>query len=83
MLHLKRFKGGEEEFSSKSKITDKIIFSEELDLSEYVLNHNLPNDWEEETKLDEKLIYELYAIVNHIGTMGFGHYTAYCKNPEN
>lgn len=26
----------------------------------------------------EKLIYDLYAVSNHYGNMGFGHYTAYC-----
>ena len=29
----------------------------------------------------EKLIYDLYAVSNHYGNMGFGHYTAYCQNP--
>lgn len=24
--------------------------------------------------------YELYAICNHIGESGSGHYTAFCKN---
>jgi len=26
------------------------------------------------------LIYDLYAVSNHYGNMGFGHYTAYAKN---
>ena len=30
---------------------------------------------------EEKMIYDCYAISNHYGSMGFGHYTAYCKNP--
>ena len=25
-------------------------------------------------------MYDLYGVVNHYGTMGGGHYTAYCKN---
>lgn len=32
---------------------------------------------EEEQK---KLIYDLYAVSNHFGGMGGGHYTAYAKN---
>ena len=28
-------------------------------------------------------IYDLYAISNHMGGMGGGHYTAYCKNLNN
>lgn len=26
------------------------------------------------------LIYDLYAVSNHYGSLSFGHYTAYCKN---
>jgi len=29
----------------------------------------------------ENLIYDCYAISNHYGNMGFGHYTAFIKNP--
>ena len=25
-------------------------------------------------------VYDLYAISNHYGSMGGGHYTAYCRN---
>lgn len=45
MLHLKRFKGVEEDFLSKSKITDKILFNEEINMSDVVINHDLPNIW--------------------------------------
>ena len=27
-------------------------------------------------------MYDLYAVSNHYGSLSFGHYTAYCKNPE-
>jgi len=27
------------------------------------------------------MIYDCYAVSNHYGNMGFGHYTAYAKNP--
>ena len=26
------------------------------------------------------MIYDLYAVVNHRGNLGHGHYTALCKN---
>lgn len=29
------------------------------------------------------LVYDLYAVCNHHGTMQAGHYTAFCKNPVN
>jgi len=29
----------------------------------------------------ESMIYDCYAVSNHFGNMGFGHYTAYAKNP--
>ena len=26
------------------------------------------------------MLYDLYAVSNHYGSLAFGHYTAYCKN---
>ena len=54
---------------------------ENLDLSDFVLNSNLPSSYlQGEDNLNKgKVIYELYSVSNHIGSMGFGHYTAYCK----
>ena len=31
----------------------------------------------------DSLTYELYAVSNHFGGLGGGHYTAFAKNPEN
>jgi ubiquitin carboxyl-terminal hydrolase 4/11/15 len=31
----------------------------------------------------DDILYDLYAITNHYGNMGGGHYTAYCKNYKN
>jgi len=28
-----------------------------------------------------QVIYDLYAVSNHYGSLNGGHYTAYCKNP--
>jgi ubiquitin C-terminal hydrolase len=46
-----------------------------LDLSKYVLGSG--------TKSTEPvpMIYDCYAVSNHFGNMGFGHYTAFAKNP--
>jgi len=148
MVHLKRFKSEGQNILSKSKISAKVDFPlEDLDISEFVGNHELPTDYpvervtpgyeldqtngqvingetsqtpngeldqenngyvemkEEETKMEEetptdsmniepekaqelngnsgtsnKLLYDLFAVVNHYGNLGFGHYTAYAKN---
>ncbi|EIW72145.1 hypothetical protein TREMEDRAFT_36466 [Tremella mesenterica DSM 1558] len=31
-------------------------------------------------RVDEPMIYDLYAVDNHFGGMGGGHYTAFCRN---
>ena len=31
---------------------------------------------------DEDLIYDLFGVSNHMGSMAYGHYTAYGKNQE-
>lgn len=30
----------------------------------------------------DKVVYDLYAVVNHFGALGAGHYVAYAKNPK-
>jgi ubiquitin carboxyl-terminal hydrolase 4/11/15 len=42
-----------------------------LDMQPYVLGPQKEN------------LYELYAVSNHSGDLGFGHYTAYAKNFDN
>ena len=34
-------------------------------------------------KDSKETIYDLYAVSNHYGNMGFGHYTAFARNPIN
>mmetsp|Transcript_18217 Transcript_18217/g.17341 ORF Transcript_18217/g.17341 Transcript_18217/m.17341 type:complete len:116 (-) Transcript_18217:45-392(-) len=43
---------------------------EGLDISPYVLSQ----------KKSDPLIYDCFAVSNHYGSCGFGHYTAYAKN---
>lgn len=45
---------------------------EGLDLSKYILSSS-----------GEALVYDLFAVSNHFGSTGFGHYTAYAKNWKN
>eukprot|EP01017_Pseudomicrothorax_dubius_P041898 TRINITY_DN6769_c0_g2_i1.p1 TRINITY_DN6769_c0_g2~~TRINITY_DN6769_c0_g2_i1.p1 ORF type:complete len:615 (-),score=165.93 TRINITY_DN6769_c0_g2_i1:735-2579(-) len=90
ILHLKRFKNSTSHssyYASKSKNTVLIDFPEELDFTDFVVHGEHPNDFlnEDAMKAEKggRILYELYAISNHYGDMGFGHYTAYCKNSMN
>lgn len=46
---------------------------EGLDMSPFVLS--------ETQKKKVSLIYDCFAVSNHFGSAGFGHYTAYAMNP--
>lgn len=66
MFHLKRFTYSR---YLKNKIDTFVNFPiHDLDLSKYVKNEN-----------GQSYLYELYAVSNHYGGLGGGHYTAYAK----
>lgn len=70
---LQRFKSHNIYF--KEKLEDKIVFPvENLDMSPYVMSS--------QQKQQQSMLYDLYAVSNHYGSLAFGHYTAYAKNPE-
>lgn len=74
-LNLKRFKQSSGSYY-KDKLDDVVDFPiTDLDLSDKVLSNRNPDG-----SFKEQIIYDLYAISNHYGNMGFGHYTAYAKN---
>lgn len=55
---------------------------DDLDITKFVLNHELPEDYFKEHSADQlpsSNHYSLFAISNHYGGMGGGHYTAYCR----
>ena len=55
-----------------TKTEDVVDFPiEGLDMSKYYLGN--------EAK-EQSMIYDCYAVSNHFGSMGFGHYTAFAKN---
>lgn len=65
IVHLKRFK-------NNSKIDTVVDFPiNGLNVSNYVMSN----------EEGVPLIYDLFAIANHYGSMGFGHYISYAKNP--
>ncbi|KAL8276325.1 hypothetical protein RQP46_011291 [Phenoliferia psychrophenolica] len=81
---LKRFSAGR---YSRDKIDDFVDFPVEgFDVTEFVEGEAVERRIAKEEGRDEEresLIYDLYAVDNHYGGMGGGHYTAYAKNPEN
>eukprot|EP00003_Mantamonas_plastica_P023680 TRINITY_DN4296_c0_g1_i4.p1 TRINITY_DN4296_c0_g1~~TRINITY_DN4296_c0_g1_i4.p1 ORF type:complete len:555 (+),score=232.01 TRINITY_DN4296_c0_g1_i4:504-2168(+) len=71
VIHLKRFSYTE---YSRDKLDTEVDFEiNGLDLSEYITG---PVDE------DNPPIYDLYAVSNHYGNMGFGHYTAFARNKD-
>jgi len=58
-----------------SKIDAEVDFPlEGLDLTDHVISKEQQAD-------GKRLIYDLYAVSNHYGNMGFGHYRAYAQSP--
>ncbi|KAK2142358.1 hypothetical protein LSH36_965g00004 [Paralvinella palmiformis] len=67
IIHLKRFNQGS---YYRSKLQTKVEFPiNRLDLSPYAAQSK------------GSPVYNLYAVSNHSGSTGGGHYTAYAKNP--
>eukprot|EP01018_Ginkgo_biloba_P010742 Gb_11501 [translate_table: standard] len=67
VVHLKRFSYSR---FLKNKLETFVNFpTHDLDLTRYIAHKNGP----------QSNLYELYAVSNHYGSMGGGHYTAYVK----
>ncbi|PWA60653.1 Peptidase C19, ubiquitin carboxyl-terminal hydrolase 2 [Artemisia annua] len=67
VIHLKRFSYSR---NVKHKLETFVNFPiHDLDMTNYVANKSNPN----------RQVYELYALTNHYGSMGSGHYTAHIK----
>lgn len=67
IIHLKRF-----HYDSylRSKIEAMVEFPiEGLDMKKWIVNKN-----------EQSCVYNLFAVSNHFGNLGGGHYTAYAKN---
>ncbi|XP_062922381.1 putative ubiquitin carboxyl-terminal hydrolase 50 isoform X2 [Mobula hypostoma] len=68
IIHLKRFESGD---NGHRKLSSMVTFPlQDLDLTQYTT-----------TPATQHPKYQLYAVVNHTGTLESGHYTAFCKNP--
>ncbi|KAJ9548810.1 hypothetical protein OSB04_021353 [Centaurea solstitialis] len=67
VIHLKRFSYSR---SMKHKLETFVNFPiHDFDLTNYIANKNTSG----------RQVYELYALTNHFGSMGSGHYTAHIK----
>lgn len=74
ILHLKRFSHQRASFFSSKKITEHIDFpTEGLDMSNFILGNREAT----KTKVMNGVIYDLYAVSNHFGSLNGGHYTAF------
>ena len=58
--------------------TSYLFFLRELDMSKYVEENAL----KDVSVTKHPPVYDLYATVNHFGSVFFGHYTAYVKSRE-
>lgn len=75
IIYLKRF---QTQGQQRAKITMKIDFPlEGLDMSAYLYKGNGMNG--EPVNREGTTLYDLYAVANHFGHLGGGHYTAFVK----
>jgi len=72
VLQIKRFSYGK---FSKQKLNNRVKVPSVLNLSKVIAynHHSSVKD----------PVYELVGVVNHMGEINYGHYTADCKNPIN
>ena len=82
IIHLKRFNYTR---NYRDRINTLVRFPiNGLDFSQYLLSPSTSSNNNDDDNDDtNNNIYDLYAICNHLGGMGGGHYTAYVKNLDN
>ncbi|ETW09727.1 hypothetical protein, variant [Aphanomyces invadans] len=76
LLHLKRFRYAQGSYSmQRDKINTLVTFPiTDLDMADFVVGDIPPNT---------STVYDLYAVSEHMGGLGGGHYTAKAMNPRN
>ena len=73
IMHLKRF-----HYSSTTHRRDKIDTLIDFPLTGLDLRSIVKHDWE----VGQEPIYDCYAVSNHFGGLGGGHYTAYARSDD-
>lgn len=77
VVHLKRFSHNRSVMFGSRKLSDFVDFPvNNLNLTDFVAQTR-----SEPEMAGKKFVYDLYAVSNHFGSLGGGHYTAYAKNP--
>jgi len=73
IIHFKRFEY-KQQFIKREKLETFVDFPMELDMSDHC-SHG------KDTFVHDEIpaMYDLYAVINHYGRMGFGHYTAFAR----
>lgn len=71
IIHLKRFRGEGSRYRSKD--ASNVQLNTTIDVAKYL---------HERGDRTQKSSYELYAVSNHSGSTGGGHYTASCRNVD-
>lgn len=68
-IHLKRFKQGEWTALKNEKLVEFPVRG--LDMTQYL-----------QSDLRQRVVYDLYAVNDHSGSLAFGHYTAHAKDEQ-
>jgi ubiquitin carboxyl-terminal hydrolase 4/11 len=86
VVHLKRFSSSR---YSRDKLDTPVDFPlTGLDLVPYLLSRkgeaaeSAPSAGADAAGQSSDALYDLYAVSNHYGGLGGGHYTAYCRMPD-
>uniref|UniRef100_A0A0N5AAC7 Ubiquitin carboxyl-terminal hydrolase n=1 Tax=Syphacia muris TaxID=451379 RepID=A0A0N5AAC7_9BILA len=88
-FHLKRF---EHNSKQRKKMATKVVYPQYIDLTPYTASYRerCANSGSSSSVVTDLLIrnrnkqvYELFAVVNHDGTMESGHYTCYIRHQHN
>jgi ubiquitin C-terminal hydrolase len=75
VVHLKRFKYGG--YGLGKKIDTSVVLKETLDLTEFVEGTSKKVLTQKDDPSVSNPYYDLYGIVEHMGSLNGGHYTAY------
>ena len=74
VIQLKRFRQYGQQWRKLQTLVDFPIRN--LDMSQFITDLNFVT---QQLQIEAK--YDLHGVVNHYGTLGFGHYVSFTRNP--